>query len=170
MLMDIHTEIGGIEKVEKMMNDAADQQAYQEVCAILYKTFPQKACGQTSEANQMSRNRKSANCSAARSRPRTRLPWRTSLQHSRPRWLARGRPSPACQLQSCQKRRRKSRMLHQFRRKGRPSLRESSSFGSFVHAKPYIHPTRCYLGYPPYREIETQHTFKFKDKAPESHI
>ncbi|KAK0389855.1 hypothetical protein NLU13_3428 [Sarocladium strictum] len=29
-LMDIHAEIGGIEKVEKLMNDSADQMAYQK--------------------------------------------------------------------------------------------------------------------------------------------
>lgn len=79
VLKEIHTEMGGLENVEKLMGETADAIAYQQV---------RSSCGASGVVGMLVADdlyRKSARCWVAVYRRMTRTKSRTNWPHSRPR-------------------------------------------------------------------------------------
>lgn len=71
VLKEIHKEMGGLEKVELIMSETEEAQAYQNVSSMV------EGYGML-RASLTLTTRKSTNCSAVRCRTRTRTRWKTS--------------------------------------------------------------------------------------------
>lgn len=84
VLKEIHTEMGGIEHVEKLMGETADAIAYQKVCWAFHG-------GVVVELAMLIVYRKSTRCSAERYPTRTKRRWKMSSKLWRQRYWARSR-------------------------------------------------------------------------------
>lgn len=87
VLKEIHKEMGGLDKVELIMSETEEAQAYQNV-SWMDKADAMKC------AKLTGKNRKSTRCWAVRCQTRTRTRWKTSC------WQWRGKPTacPPCPM------------------------------------------------------------------------
>jgi hypothetical protein len=104
VLKEIHKEMGGLEKVEMILEESAEAQAYQKV----------GICKTNVQIHELMVHRKSTRCSAARCQIKTKMRLRTSWK----RWRERQRVYQVCQMcrsleerncLMCRKRRQKRR-------------------------------------------------------------
>lgn len=97
VLKEIHKEMGGLDKVELIMSETEEAQAYQNVSGLDQRHSMEFV-------RLTAKIRKSTRCSAARCQTRTRMRWKTSF------WQWKGKPT-ACL--PCPMRLRRSKSLCQ---------------------------------------------------------
>jgi len=118
VLKEIHKEMGGLDKVELIMSETEEAQAYQNVSGIEKRAHTQRM-------RLTNATRKSMRCSAARCQTRMRMRWKTNCWQ----WKGKRMVYLPCQTRPreskspCPKSRRAIRR-EQERRKGRNDARE----------------------------------------------